>query len=105
MGLLGRDGMVTRGDIFFRGQDIPDLPEKQLRTICGAGIGMIFQDAGASLSPIRTIGAQIRESMAVHKKITKAEGEKAGNCSCLKRLAWKTGKESGEAIRLNFREA
>ena len=23
MGLLGRDGMVTRGDIFFRGQDIP----------------------------------------------------------------------------------
>lgn len=29
---------------------------------------MIFQDAGASLSPIRTIGAQIRESMAVHKK-------------------------------------
>ena len=25
--------------------------------------------------------------------------------SCLKRLAWKTGKESGEAIRLNFREA
>lgn len=32
MGLLGRDGMVTRGDIFFHGQDIPDLPEKQLRT-------------------------------------------------------------------------
>ena len=81
MGLLGRDGMVTRGDIFFRGQDIPDLPEKQLRTICGAGIGMIFQDAGASLSPIRTIGAQIRESMAVHQKNNESRGEKAGTAA------------------------
>ena len=93
MGLLGRDGMVTRGDIFFRGQDIPDLPEKQLRTICGAGIGMIFQDAGASLSPIRTIGAQIRESMAVHKKITKAEAKRQAL-----QLFEKIGLEDGERI-------
>lgn len=92
MGLLGKDGMVTRGDIFFSGQDIPDLSEKQLRTICGAGIGMIFQDAGASLSPIRTIGAQIHESIAAHKKNDKRRGRKTWHCRCLQSLVWRTGK-------------
>ena len=63
MGLLGRSGLVTRGDIWFQGKDLPDLPERELRKIRGAEIGMIFQDAGASLCPIRTIGDQIYESM------------------------------------------
>ena len=31
MGLLGNSGMVTRGDIWFQGKDIPDLSEKELR--------------------------------------------------------------------------
>lgn len=34
---------------------------------------MIFQDSGASLCPIRTIGAQMYESMSAHRKITKKE--------------------------------
>ena len=75
MGLLGSGGMVTRGDIWFDGKDIPDLPEKELRKIRGAGIGMIFQDAGASLCPIRTIGEQIYESMSAHRKITRSEAK------------------------------
>lgn len=75
MGLLGSGGMVTRGDIWFDEKDIPDLPEKELRKIRGAGIGMIFQDAGASLCPIRTIGEQIYESMSAHRKISRAEAK------------------------------
>lgn len=78
MDLLGRGGTVTRGDIWFRGKNLPDLSPKEMRKICGAQIGMIFQDAGASLCPIRTIGAQIYESMSAHLKITKTEArEKA----------------------------
>lgn len=78
MGLLGSNGMVTKGDILFEGKNIPDLPEKELRKIRGAKIGMIFQDAGASLCPIRTIGEQIYESMAAHMTISKEEArEKA----------------------------
>lgn len=75
MGLLGSGGLVTRGDIWFQGRDLPDLTEHELRNICGAQIGMIFQDAGASLCPIRTIGDQIYESMAAHIKITKAQAK------------------------------
>ena len=73
MGLLGESGMVTRGDIWFEGKNLPDLPEKEMRRICGEKIGMIFQDCGASMSPIRTIGEQIVESMAVHHKVNVAE--------------------------------
>ena len=73
MGLLGESGMVTRGDIWFDGKNLPDLPEKEMRKICGEKIGMIFQDCGASMSPIRTIGEQIVESMAAHHKVNVAE--------------------------------
>ena len=66
MGLLGEGGLVTRGDIWFQGKDLPDLPERELRELRGAEIGMIFQDAGASLCPIRTVGDQIVESLAAH---------------------------------------
>ena len=75
MGLLGKNGMVTKGDILYKGQNILDIPEKEKRNIRGAQIGMIFQDAGASLCPIRTIGEQIYESMRAHKKVTKKEAE------------------------------
>ena len=75
MGLLGPDGLVTRGDIRYMNQNILDIPEKEKRKIRGAGIGMIFQDAGASLCPIRTIGEQIYESMRAHKKITRSEAK------------------------------
>lgn len=75
MGLLGKNGMVTKGDILYKGQNILDIPEKEKRNIRGAQIGMIFQDAGASLCPIRTIGEQIYESMRAHKKVTRKEAE------------------------------
>ena len=41
MGLLGPDGLVTRGDIRYMDQNILDIPEKEKRKIRGAGIGMI----------------------------------------------------------------
>ena len=75
MGLLGQDGLVTRGDIRYMDQNILDISEKEKRKIRGAGIGMIFQDAGASLCPIRTIGEQIYESMRAHTKITRSEAK------------------------------
>ena len=75
MGLLGANGMVTRGDIWYRDQNLTEMTEKEMNRVRGEEIGMIFQDAGASLCPIRTIGDQIVESMNAHKKVTKAEAK------------------------------
>lgn len=90
MGLLGNDGLVTKGDIWFKGKDLPDLPEKELRKICGAGIGMIFQDAGASLCPIRTIGEQIYESMSAHMEITRSQAKEKA-LALFEKLQFKDG--------------
>ena len=90
MGLLGNGGLVTRGDIWFRGRDLPDLKEKEMRKIRGAEIGMIFQDAGASLCPIRTIGDQIYESMIAHDTITR-EKAKEKALSLFEKLQFRNG--------------
>lgn len=90
MGLLGSGGMVTRGDIWFEGKNLPDLSDRELRQICGEKIGMIFQDCGASLSPIRTVGEQIVESMAAHRKVKIAEG-KASAMALFEKLRFKDG--------------
>ena len=73
MGLLGSAGMVTRGDIWYKGKNLPDLPPKELRKLNGPELGMIFQSAGSSFCPIRTIGAQLYETMTEHEKKSKAE--------------------------------
>ena len=71
MGLLGPNGLVTRGDIWYKGKNLPDLKEKELRKLCGPEIGMIFQNAGASFCPIRTVGAQLFESMTEHEGVSR----------------------------------
>lgn len=69
MGLLGRDGLVSRGDIWYKGMDLPDLKPGEMRKLCGPELGMIFQTAGSSFCPIRTVQAQLYEFMTEHKKI------------------------------------
>ena len=71
MGLLGPAGMVTRGDIWYKGKNLPDLKPAEMRKLCGPDIAMIFQSAGASFCPIRTVGAQLYESVIEHEKISK----------------------------------
>lgn len=79
MGLLGEGGMVTRGDIYYKGQNVVDMPEKEQRRLLGPEIGMVFQDCKASLCPIRTVGAQIYESLSEHERVTREEAyERAG---------------------------
>lgn len=90
MGLLGSSGMVTKGDIWFEGKNLPDLSEKEMRYICGEKIGMIFQDCGASMSPIRTIGEQIVESLAAHRKVDVKEA-KATAMELFDKLHFKDG--------------
>lgn len=75
MGLLGCEGQVTRGDIWFKGKNLPDLPHKELRKLCGSELGYIFQSSGSAFCPIRTVGAQLFETMRAHGKITKADFE------------------------------
>ena len=73
MGLLGETGLVTRGDIWYKGKNLPDLSPAELRKLNGPELGMIFQYAGSSFCPIRTVGAQLYESMVEHESVSKEE--------------------------------
>ncbi len=76
MGLLGPGGVVARGDIWYKGQNLPDLSEKELRRLSGPELAMIFQNAGASFCPIRTVGAQLYEAVSAHENISEADFRK-----------------------------
>ena len=71
-GLLN-GGAIQDGQIFFDGREITNLSDGERRKISGAEIGMIFQNAGASFCPIRTIGDQIFESVRAHKNWSREE--------------------------------
>ncbi|XOQ51850.1 MAG: Glutathione import ATP-binding protein GsiA [Succiniclasticum sp.] len=63
---LPANGRVSGGQILFRGRDLNSLSKEEQRALSGRDISMIFQDAGAMLNPIRTIGRQYREFLALH---------------------------------------
>ena len=64
MSLLPRNAVVAKeSTIEFRGQNLVGLPGAQLRRILGKDIAMIFQDAAASLNPVRKIGKTISEPL------------------------------------------
>ena len=66
LGLLGRQGRVTGGEILYQGRNLLDMREKELDAIRGSEISMIFQDILYSLNPVFTIGNQLTEVIRRH---------------------------------------
>ncbi|MEM9739438.1 MAG: ABC transporter ATP-binding protein [Pseudomonadota bacterium] len=75
MGLLADNGVPT-GDIRFRGKNLLMASRAEMREICGERVSMIFQDPLTSLTPHMTVGAQMREILAVHKGLKGKEADK-----------------------------
>ena len=90
MGLLGEEGMVTRGDIWYKGENLTEMSEKNLRKYLGTEIGMVFQDCKAALCPVRTIDVQIHEAVSEHEKITIKETRQRA-ASLMKKIGLEDG--------------
>jgi len=71
LGLLPPGGKVTGGEIILDGRDLLKLSEKEMQSVRGGDIAMIFQDVGASMDPVRLIRSQYEESIRVHERISK----------------------------------
>ena len=65
--------VVPNGEIFFDGEDILKINEKDMKKIRGEKISMIYQDPMTALNPIMTVGEQIVEMIRLHSKCTAAE--------------------------------
>ncbi len=66
IGLAGRNASVTAASLSFASQDLLALRERQWRELRGARIGFVLQDALVSLDPIRAVGREVAEAIAVH---------------------------------------
>ncbi|MET4559498.1 peptide/nickel transport system ATP-binding protein [Lysinibacillus parviboronicapiens] len=67
---------LKSGEILFHGQEITALSEKQMETIRGQDISMIFQDPMTSTNPTIRIGEQVAESLRKHQSLSKADAYK-----------------------------
>ncbi|ENV73132.1 hypothetical protein F946_02625 [Acinetobacter johnsonii ANC 3681] len=68
MGLLPTESSQISSDskILFEGQNLLDLPRREMRKKCGKDIAMIFQEPMSSLNPVFTVGSQIAEILQLH---------------------------------------
>src|SRR5262245_55658573 len=67
MGLLPT-GSTVSGSIRFRGQELREMPERDLEAIRGAGIALVFQESALALTPLLTAGEQITEVVRAHER-------------------------------------
>ena len=76
MGLLGRGGRVSQGEILFNGRNLLKMDRKELDQVRGKELSMIFQDPLSSLNPVLTIGKQLEEGLKAHTELGKEERRK-----------------------------
>lgn len=87
LGNLPRGGRVTSGGIRFEGASLLECGTTEWEKIRGNKISMIFQDSGAMMDPIRTVGSQLVEYICEHRPVTK-------------KAAWEMGLEVLAQVRL-----
>ena len=76
MKLLSNNAVVKEGAIIFKGENILEKSERDMQSIRGKKIAMIFQDPMTSLDPTMKIGKQITEVIIKHEKASKEEADK-----------------------------
>ena len=76
MRIMSSNALIKDGEILFDGKDLTKLSEKEMESIRGKDIAMIFQDPMTSLNPTTTIGKQIAEGIIKHQGLSKEEAMK-----------------------------
>jgi oligopeptide/dipeptide ABC transporter ATP-binding protein len=73
--LLGspQPGQIIGGHVFFRGQDLVLLEEKQLRAVRWRNLSVVMQSAMNALNPVLTVGEQMRDACRAHSNMSRAE--------------------------------
>ena len=69
-------GRTTAGKVLFRGNDLLQLSEEQMRDIRGGKIAMSFQDPMTYLNPVIRVGEQVAETILLHQDVDKTDAMK-----------------------------
>jgi len=77
LGVLGLiqipPGEIIKGEVCYKGRNLMEMSQEELRELRGSEIAMIFQDPMTALNPIMTVGDQIAEGIRLHQKCSPAE--------------------------------
>ncbi|MEA2002622.1 MAG: ABC transporter ATP-binding protein [Actinomycetota bacterium] len=74
MGLVGPPGRIESGEVLFNGRDLLKMKKKELVSLRGDRVSMIFQQPTSSLNPVYRVGAQISEVFELHRDMKNAAG-------------------------------
>ncbi|HHY32350.1 MAG TPA: ABC transporter ATP-binding protein [Firmicutes bacterium] len=66
-------GKIAQGRVLYRGENLLEKSDREMRRIRGREIAMIFQDPMTSLNPVLTVGDQIAEVIQIHNKLSKKD--------------------------------
>jgi peptide/nickel transport system ATP-binding protein len=76
MRYMGNNGDIVGGTVKFKGRDMAEMSEEELRKLRGSQIAMIYQEPMAALNPSVTIGKQLMEVPMTHKDASPEEARK-----------------------------
>jgi oligopeptide/dipeptide ABC transporter ATP-binding protein len=76
MRLVAPPGKITAGQVRFKGRNLAELSERDMRHVRGNDIAMVFQEPMTSLNPVFKIGAQVAEAIRIHRKVSRKEARK-----------------------------
>jgi oligopeptide/dipeptide ABC transporter ATP-binding protein len=74
--VAGPAGRIAGGQILFKGRDLRQLSEEEMRHVRGREIAMVFQEPMTSLNPVLTIARQLTEGLEIHLKMSPAEARR-----------------------------
>lgn len=75
MKLLPDNGNILKGEVLLNGKNILKMGKKEMRTIRGRELAMIFQDPMSSLNPVIKIGEQLMEASILHLNHNREEAK------------------------------
>ncbi|SNS43768.1 ABC transporter ATP-binding protein [Antarctobacter heliothermus] len=70
---LGKNGRIVGGSIRFKGRNLNEMSQEELREIRGSEIAMIYQEPMASLNPAMKVAQQLMEVPMIHKGVGKED--------------------------------
>jgi len=73
--LLPKSADITHGTIVLNESNLLTLSAREMETLRGREIAMIFQDPSSSLNPVFTIGAQIERVLLQHMRMNRKEAK------------------------------
>jgi len=73
LGIVPKPGKIVDGKIEFNGVNLLEKTEKEMQSIRGSEIAIIFQDPSSSLNPVYNVETQLRDVIMAHQNVSKAE--------------------------------